>query len=87
LEAIDDGADLTFEEVEALKSGIAENDSNGWNIHSGCYIKLRFGAIFGLYLGEDLGQGGASFELERVFTSKRQVIAYLSSKPMIILEL
>jgi hypothetical protein len=35
LEKIDDGANLTLEEVEALKVGIAENDFDGWQTHSG----------------------------------------------------
>jgi len=60
LEKIDDGADLTLEEVEALKVGIAEDDYHGWQIHSGQYIKVRFGAVYALYVGEDIGQGGVS---------------------------
>ena len=84
---IDDGAELRAIEIDALKVAIAEHDESGWDIHSGCYIKVRFGAVFALYVGEDLGQGGASFELERVFATKRQAMAYLSSKPMINLEM
>ena len=83
---IDDGASFNDVKIDALKVAIAEHDENGWDIHSGCYIKVRFGAVFALYAGEDVGQGGASFELERVFANKRQVMAYLSSKPMIVLE-
>jgi len=41
---------------------------------------------FALYEGEDLGQGGASFELERVFSSRRKALAYIGSKPMAALE-
>ena len=87
VEEIEGGATLNDNELEAVKVAIAERDESGWDIHSGCYIKVRFGAVFALYAGEDLGQGGASFELERVFASKRQAMAYLSSKPMIILEM
>ena len=87
LDEIEEGATLHADELEALQYAIAEDDYHGWDIHSGCYIKLRFGAVFALYEGEDIGQGGASFELERVFASKRQAMAYLSSKPMIILEM
>lgn len=83
---IDDGASFNDVKIDALKVAIAEHDENGWDIHSGCYIKVRFGAVFALYAGDDVGQGGASFELERVFANKRQVMAYLSSKPMIVLE-
>ena len=86
LEEIDDGADLTSEEVEALKSGIAEDDYHGWQIHSGQYIKVRFGAVYALYVGEDIGQGGASFELEAVFRSKSKAMLVLNDKPMIALE-
>jgi hypothetical protein len=42
--------------------------------------------VFALYEGEDLGQGGASFELECVFSSKRKTLAYIGSKPMAVLE-
>ena len=87
LDEIEEGATLNDDELEALQYAIAEDDYHGWDIHSGCYIKLRFGAVFALFEGEDLGQGGASFELERVFTSKRQAVAYLSPKPMINLEM
>jgi len=86
LEKIDDGADLTLEEVEALKVGIAEDDYHGWQIHSGQYIKVRFGAVYALYVGEDIGQGGANFELEAVFRSKSKAILALNDKPMIALE-
>ena len=86
LEKIDDGADLTLEEVEALKVGIAENDFDGWQTHSGQYIKVRFGAVYALYLGEDIGQGGVSFELEAVFRSKSKAMLALNDKPMIALE-
>ena len=54
LEKIDDGADLTLEEVEALKVGVAENDFDGWQPHSGQYVKVRFGAVYNLYLCEDI---------------------------------
>jgi len=86
LAEIDDGADLTSEEVEALKSGIAEDDYHGWQIHSGQYIKVRFGAVYALYVGEDVGQGGANFELEAVFRSKSKAMLALNYKPMIALE-
>ena len=86
LEKIDDGADLTLEEVEALKVGIAEDDYHGWQIHSGQYIKVRFGAVYALYVGEDIGQGGANFELEAVFRSKSKAMLALNGKPMIALE-
>ena len=86
LEKIDDGADLTLEEVEALKVGIAEDDYHGWQTHSGQYIKVRFGAVYALYVGEDIGQGGANFELEAVFRSKSKAMLALNDKPMIALE-
>ena len=86
IDEIEEGATLSDDELEALSIAIAEQDYHGWDIHSGFYIKLRFGAVFALYEGEDLGQGGASFELECVFSSKRKTLAYIGSKPMAVLE-
>ena len=45
IDEIDDGAELTDEELEALRNGIAENDVSGWDLHSGFYFKVRFGAL------------------------------------------
>ena len=42
VEKIDDGAELTNEELEALSTAMAENDFDGWDTHSGCYFKVRF---------------------------------------------
>ena len=86
VDQIEEGATLSDDELEALECAIAEQDYHGWDIHSGCYVKLRFGAVFALYEGEDLGQGGASFELEKVFKSKKYALQYVSSKPMAALE-
>ena len=81
-----EGAELTGEELESLKSGIAESDENGWELHCGQYIKTRFGALYALYAGEAMGPGGASFELEHVFANKKLAVKYISKKPMIALE-
>ena len=86
IDKIYEGAELTDEELKNLKFGISENDESGWQIHSGQYIKLSFGALYALYLGEDMGQGGASFELEHVFANKKLALQYVSKKPMIALE-
>ena len=86
VDEIEAGATLNDDEIEALQYAIAEDDYHGWDIHSGCYIKLRFGAVFAVYEGEDIGQGGASFELEHVFPDRRKAMAYLSSKPFIVIE-
>ena len=86
IDEIYEGAELTDEELESLKSGIANSDESGWKLHSGQYIKARFGALYALYAGEDMGQGGASFVLERVFANKKLALKYLSKKPMIALE-
>jgi hypothetical protein len=45
---------MRLEEVEALKVGVAENDLDGWQTHSGQYVKVRFGAVYNLYLCEDI---------------------------------
>ena len=85
-EEIDDGAELTSEEVEALSTAIAENDFDGWDTHSGFHFKVRFGALYALYAGEDMGQGGTSFELEKVFKTKQLALQYVSKKPMVAVE-
>ena len=86
IDEIYEGAELTDEELECLKSGIANSDESGWKLHSGQYIKARFGALYALYTGEDMGQGGASFELEHVFRNKNLARRYVSKKPLIALE-
>ena len=86
IEEIDGGAELANEELEALISAMAENDFDGWDTHSGFYFKVRFGALYALYVGEDMGQGGSSFELERVFKAKKLAVEYVSEKPMVALE-
>ena len=55
-------------------------------VYSKEYVKVRFGAVYALYLGEDIGQGGVSFELEAVFRSKSKAMLALNDKPMIALE-
>lgn len=86
IEQIDDGTELTDEELEALSTAIAENDFGGWDTHSGFYFKVRFGALFALYIGEDIGQGGASFEFEAAFNTKKLATQYVSKKPMVVVE-
>lgn len=84
---IDDGAELTSEELEALRTALAENDFDGWDTHSGFYFKVRLGALYALFVGEDRGQGGSDFELEQVFRSKKLTLQYVSQKPMVALEI
>ena len=86
IDQIDEGADLTNDELEALRNAMAENDFNGWDTHSGFYFKVRFGALYALYVGEDMGQGGTSFELECVVKTKKLALQYVSVKPMVALE-
>ena len=83
---IDDGAELTSEELEALRTAMAENDFDGWDTHSGFYFKVRFGALYALFVGQDIGQGGSEFELEQVLKSKKLAVGYVSKKPMVALE-
>ena len=78
---------MRLEEVEALKVGVAENDFDGWQTHSGQYVKVRFGAVYALYLGEDIGQGGVSFEVEAAFRRKSKAMLLLNDKPLIASEL
>ena len=83
---IDDGAGLTSEELEALRTAMAENDFDGWDTHSGFYFKVRFGALYCLFVGHERGQGGCDFELECVFKTKQLALRHLSNKPMVALE-
>ena len=86
IDEIDEGAELTDEELEALRNGIAENDESGWDLHSGFYFKVRFGALYGLFVGHERGQGGCEFELEQVFNNRRLAVEHVSKKPMVALE-
>ena len=54
---IDDSEELTSEELKALRTAMAENDFDGWDTHSGFYFKVRFGALYALFVGQDIGQG------------------------------
>jgi hypothetical protein len=83
---IDYGAELTSEELKALRTAMAENDFDGWDTHSGFYFKVRFGALYALFAGQDIGQGGRDFELEQVLKSKKLAVEYVSEKPMVALE-
>ena len=87
IDKIDEGAELTDEELEALRNGIAENDESGWDLHSGFYFKVRFGALYGLFVGHERGQGGCDFELERVFANKQLALQQVSEKPMVAIEI
>ena len=87
IDEIDEGAELTDEELEALRNGIAENDESGWDLHSGFYFKVRFGALYALFVGHERGQGGCDFELERVFANKQLALQQVSEKPMVAIEI
>ena len=56
-------------------------------VSSGFYFKVRFGALYALFVGEDRGQGGSEFELEHVFANKRLALQHVSEKPMVALEI
>ena len=86
IQQIDAGLSLTQTEKDALRKAIAEDDEQGWEIHSGQYLKVRLGAVYALYVGQDIGQGGVDFELEKVFSKKRDALNYLAQKEMITLE-
>ena len=81
-----DGAGLTSEELEALRTAMAENGFDGWDTHSGFYVKVRFGALYALFVGQDMGQGGSNFELERVFVNKKLALQHVLDKPMVAME-
>ena len=46
---------------------------------------IRFGAVYALYIGEDIGQGGAIFKLEAVFRRKSIANQALDYRPRITL--
>ena len=75
-EQIDAGVSLTNTETDALRKAIAEYDYDGWDIHSGQFIKLRLGAVYALYVGQNIGQGGVKFELEKIF--EKSVMLWIS---------
>ena len=85
-EEIDAGADLTNNELLALGEAIAENDFDGWDTYSGFRFKVRFGSLYALYVGKDIGQGGVSFEIECVLKSEDATRVLLSKKTMAVLE-
>ena len=87
IEEIDDGAKLTNEELEALRYAMAENDFGGWDTHSGFYFKVRFGALYALFVGEDRGQAGCDFELESIFKTRKLAVQHVSQKPMVAQEI
>ena len=66
---------------------MAQNDCDGWDTHSGFYFQVRFGALYALFVGQDLGQGGNEFELERVFANKKLAVQHALEKPMVALEI
>lgn len=86
VEEIDAGADITDYELLALGEAIAENDFDGWDTYSGFRFKVRFGSLYALYIGQDIGQGGASFEIECVLRNEGAARVLLSDKPMAVLE-
>ena len=86
VEDIDAGADLTDHELLALGEAIAENDFDGWDTYSGFRFKVRFGSLYALYVGQDIGQGGVSFELECVLRNEGAARVLVSDKPMAVLE-
>lgn len=85
-EEIDAGADLTDHELSALGEAIAENDFDGWDTYCGFRFKVRFGSLYALYVGQDIGQGGVSFELECVLRNEGAARVLVSDKPMAVLE-
>ena len=86
LEEIDRGAQLTGNEIDALKRAIAEDDVEGWTLHSGFDVVLADGVSFALFEGYGEGQGGPRYQFENWFETKESALNYLSEKPFISLD-
>ena len=86
LEEIDQGAQLTGREIDALKRAIAEDDVEGWTLHSGFDVVLADGVSFALFEGYGEGQGGPRYQFENWFKTKESALNYLSEKPFISLD-
>lgn len=86
LEEIDQGAQLTGREIDALKRAIAEDDVEGWTLHSGFDVVLADGVSFALFEGYGEGQAGPCYQFENWFKAKESALNYLSEKPFISLD-
>jgi hypothetical protein len=85
LKEIDLGAQLIGREIDALTRAIAEDDLEGWTLHSGFNVTLADGVSFALFEGYGEGQGGPRYQFENCFKTKDSALNYLSEKPFISL--
>jgi hypothetical protein len=79
LEEIDQGAQLTEKEIDALTRAIAEDDVEGWALHSGFDVTLADGVSFALFEGYGEGQGGPRYQFQNWFKTKESVSSPLNS--------
>ena len=82
LEEIDQGANLTKDEVDALKNAIAEDDIDGWTLHSGFEFELADGNQFVLFRGYGEGQAGPRYEYDLTLPSKDAALDFILEEPM-----
>ena len=84
---INSGAHLYSEEAKLLIQSLAGEDTDSWVGHHGFEIKLSDGTLFTHFEGHSMGQGGVQFELCQVLQSKRELIEYIESQPLSMLEM
>ena len=81
-EEIDQGANLTKDEVDALKNAIAEDDIDGWTMHSGFELELADGNQFVLFRGYGEGQAGPRYEYDLTLHSKDAALDFILKEPL-----
>ena len=82
LEEIVEGANLTKEEVDALKNAIAEDDIEGWTLHSGFELELADGNQFALFRGYGEGQAGPRYEYDLTLSSRDAALDFILEEPL-----
>ena len=79
---IDDGADLTQSELDALIKAFAEGNPEDWIGYHILTLECLDGVLFAIYTSRIIGQGGLSFEIDRIFSTKKAAAEYFSTKPL-----
>ena len=79
---IDEGASLTKDEVDALKNAIAQDDIEGWTLHSGFEFELADGNQFVLFRGYGEGQAGPRYEYDLTLPSKDAALDFILEEPL-----
>ena len=83
---LEDGAEISIVERDALICAFAEGDEDGWLGHHSFPIEFKEGSLFTYFLGSSAGQGGATFEFVSIFETKAQLIEHVAQHPFASLE-